>query len=485
MSKNHLHFLWLILYAVFGFLSAGTSVGNWNFFLAPWFAPAFAMRFFRGSEKPKRDFLVLWFVSAVLSLSWWGAAPTFMIPIIIILFIPLGLLLFVIDRIYFRRFGPQFWVTLVYPVAATGMDYLFNGNSPMGTFGATAYSQHGFLPIMQLSSLAGLWGIAFVMNWFASAVNYVWENGFRRPVLIYASVLILVFGFGVMRMQSAPQPEHTPLVAGFSLPNGKLNELPRLIFAGDETEFRQKTDKLHRQELAQIRDLAGKGAKIVVLQEGAGLGYPDQVEKLLADAMAIAREMEIFIVLPTYTFSPPPVNMVRIIDPKGRVVLEHVKYGGNMVERTLKGNGVLKSIETPYGKLSAIICWDADFPNIVRQAGKQGVELLFISANDWLEVRNIHAGMAAFRAVENGMSIFRQAGSGVSLATDAYGREISRVDSFEDTSPTNFEAVHIETVPATSVSTIYPQIGDAFGQIMLVGLAAVLIGILKLKKEKL
>jgi apolipoprotein N-acyltransferase len=117
----------------------------------------------------------------------------------------------------------------------------------------------------------------------------------------------------------------------------------------------------------------------------------------------------------------PAENKVHIIDPNGEIVLTHVKYGGNDFEGSLKGDGVLQTVDTPYGKLSAVICWDADFPTVIKQAGEQNVDLLFVPANDWREVKDIHAGMATFRAVENGMSIFRQTGEGVSVVVDAYG----------------------------------------------------------------
>ena len=466
MSKNKLSFLWLVLSAAL-VLFVG---GRWNFPLAAWLAPVFAMRFFRGSEKPWRDFLLLWIFTAISTiLSWQGTTSMRFIspgiePAFFFLTTLLGLIPYVVDRAYIRRFGPQFWVMLIYPIGATGMDYLSSGNSPFGTFGALAYSQRGFLPVMQLASVAGMWGIAFVINWFASTANHIWENGFKRSALVYLSVLILVFGFGAGRMWFASAPVYTPQVAGFSLPNGKLDELLSLLQAGNETDFRQNVDELHMQEMAEIRSLAGRGAKIIVLQEGAGLGYPDQVERLLANAEVVAKETQIYIVLPTFTFGKqPPENVVRILDPLGQVILEHVKYGGNQFEGSLKGDGILKTVETPYGRLSAIICWDADFPDVVRQAGQQGVELLFIPANDWLEVGDIHAGMATFRAVENGMSIFRQTGQGVSLATDAYARVVNRVSSYAESSPANFTAIQMVDMPISHIDATYPQIGDAFG----------------------
>jgi apolipoprotein N-acyltransferase len=132
-------------------------------------------------------------------------------------------------------------------------------------------------------------------------------------------------------------------------------------------------------------------------------------------------------------------------------------------------------VDTPYGKLSAIICWDADFPHIVKQAGAQNVDLLIVPAQDWLGVRDIHAGMATFRAVENGLTIFRQTGQGVSLVSDPYGKVLSRMDSFEDTA-TDFVSVQKVSVPIISVNTLYPKLGDILGNVMLVGLLTLFAG---------
>jgi apolipoprotein N-acyltransferase len=93
-------------------------------------------------------------------------------------------------------------------------------------------------------------------------------------------------------------------------------------------------------------------------------------------------------------------------------------------------------------------------------------------------VRNLHSGMATFRAVENGTSIFRQASQGVSLATDIYGRDINRVDSFQETKTGYFANIQIVDVPTGHVRTLYPWFGDVLGKIMLLGLAGQLVGML-------
>jgi len=489
MNNKNLRYLWLALAAIL-FLFAG---GRWNFTPAAWLASLFAIRFFRDSEKAGRNFLLLWLASAIpVIISWYGATfMSFIHPAVeavtFLLMAPLGLIPYVVDRVYYRRFGSSFWVTLVYPVAATAMDFFSSAGSPFGTFGAGAYSQRDFLPMMQMVSVTGLWGITFIVSWFASLANYVWENGFKldRLALTSAGVLALILGLGFGRILLSSQPEQTAQIAGFSLPEGKVSEMIGQSYAGDEAEFRQAVDELHAEELRQIRLLAQQGAEIIVLQEGAGMGYPGQVEKLLADAAVLAQEEGIYIVLPIFTLGiEKPENVVHIIDPNGEAVLKHVKYGGTQFEGSLTGSGELQTVDTPYGKLSAIICWDADFPNVLKQAGEQNVDLLFVPSNDWLAVKDIHAGMAAFRAVENGMSIYRQTGSGVSIVTDAYGRIINRVDAFEEESTGNFAAIQMVTTPISSVNTLYPMIGDAVGNVMLVAFAGLLLGLFLSRKRQ-
>jgi apolipoprotein N-acyltransferase len=488
MNNKNFRFLWLGLAAIL-LLFAG---GRWNITLASWLAPVFAIRFFRDSEKAGRNFLLLWLASAIPAIISWNGATFlyFMHPVaeaaFFLLMTPIGLIPYVVDRMYHRRFGPSIWLTLVYPIAATAMDFFSSNGSPFGTFGAIAYSQRDFLPMMQIASVTGLWGITFILSWFGSLMNYAWESGFKinRLVLTLACVLVLILCLGVGRTLLSPQPTTTAQVAGFSLPNGKLSEVLRQLQAGDEAGFRQTVDTLHMQELDQIRTLAQQGAEIVTLQEGAGMGYPDQVEKLLSDAAAIAREEQIYIVLSTFTFGKEkPENVVHIIDPHGEIVLEHVKYGGTQFEGSLTGNGELQTVDTPYGKISAIICWDADFPNVVKQAGIQNVDLLFVPSNDWAAVKDIHAGMAAFRAVENGLSIYRQTGSGVSSVIDPFGRTLNHVDTIKESNTGTFAAVQTVMTPLSSVTTVYPMIGDVFGNVMLVTFAGLLLGLLLNRKR--
>lgn len=486
MQFNMQRRLLLILIAVLALFIGG----RWNVPLAAWLAPICMLRFFRTSTKPWRDGILLWLVSTLpVIVSWNGA--TFMAQIhpiaeaiFFLVVAPIGLIPYLLDRAYTRRFGASILSTLVFPIALTATDFFSSGGSPIGTFGAVAYSQRDALPIMQLAAFTGLWGITFLIGWTASLTVSIWEQRFRptRPMLAAICILALIPALGLSRLLLAPQTMPVVQVGGFSLPEGQLTALLTQAQSGDQAAFRREVEALHERQLDQIRTLAHQGAQIVVLQEGAGLGYTDQVQRLLTNAGALAREEQIYIVLPTVTFGGERLeNAVRIIDPSGAIVLNHIKYGGNQFEGSVTGDGILQTVDTPYGKLSAVICWDADFPDIIRQAGAQDVALLFIPSNDWIAVKDIHAGMATFRAVENGLAIYRQTGQGVSVVTDAYGRTHNRIDLFAERSTAAFAAVHVTSTPIAPVQTMYPVIGDSVGAAMLVGLLGLLIGLLVIR----
>lgn len=468
------HYLYLLITFALSFLSSG---GKWNIPVAAWITPIFLLRFYRQSNRPWLDFLLLWVAAAIPLIVSWNGATLFPRPGEIGLFLaaaPIALIAVVIDRHFHVRFPTSAWMLFIFPIAATAIDFFQSSGGPIGSFGAAAYSQRGFLPVMQIASVTGLWGITFVMSLFAGLVNHVWENGFQftRIPLAAAAAVVLIVGLGWVRTLLPTQPKQTALIAGFSLPEGTLSRAISQYKRGNVTGL----DQLHAAELDHIRKAAQDGANIVILQEGGVMGTTEQIEKMIVNAGALAKEAGIYIVLPTFDFQQtPPVNSVSIIDPTGAVALTHIKYGGNLFEGTRKGDGVLQTLDTPYGRISAIICWDADFPNTVKQAGAQGVDLLFIPSQDWLGVRDIHAGMATFRAVENGMTIFRQTGQGVSLVSDPYGRVLSRVDSFEEAATGNFVAVQNVQTSIRSVNTLYPALGDAVGQVMQVGLLGLLV----------
>jgi apolipoprotein N-acyltransferase len=178
-----------------------------------------------------------------------------------------------------------------------------------------------------------------------------------------------------------------------------------------------------------------------------------------------------------YLGTPLPFeNKSVMIDPSGKILVSYVKthpVTGWEASVMRRGDGRLPVMETHDGRLATAICFDADFPEFMRQAGPGGAELLVVPANEWREVKDVHMQMAVFRAIENGVSLVRPAASGLSSAVDPWGRILGMADHFGAGDRTMTAHVRIGHIP-----TLYTKTGDLFawlcvaGLVVAIGLAA-------------
>lgn len=470
-------FLWLAISAVLGLF----SFGYWVIPLAAWLTTVFTIRFLR-TQPVWRGFIIMVITSIAVN----AYAGRDLVPMpfpasigLIAVQVLLGSLPFLADRLLAPRLQ-GFAATLIFPPAATAWEFLNLTNSPLGSFGSAAYANYGNLALMQLASLTGIWGITFLMGWFATMANWSWERAFEpkriwRGVGLYAAIFVLVLAYGNARLLFAPPPAtQTVRMAGITIAPKPLAELIPL-YEQVLTAFRAETKAIHAQYLAATQREAAAGAQLVNWPEGAGIGVAEDVDALIKEGQAVARQAGIYLAMPTFMLFPgeerPAENRLFVVDPTGQIMLDHVKYGGNFLEGTLLGDGVLQTVETPFGLLSGVICWDADFVVNMRQAGRQGVDLMVIGANDWAGINAVHAQMAVFRAIENGTAILRQASNGTSIAVDPYGRVQTALDHF-----TTSDRVLVAQMPVNAhVFTLYTVIGDAFGWLTLFGFLVMLV----------
>jgi len=475
-QKRDLSFLWLGIAVILTFI----STGQWALWLAAWIGPVFMLRFTR-SKRPLAGYGLAVLGSYLALVIAWRQIIPLPLPVYLI-FMLINALTASLPLLIERLVSPQlkgYWATLVFPLVTTALEFFYIAGSPLGSFGASAYTQSALLPLIQLTSITGMWGITFLLAWFAGVVNWAWENEFewtniKTGIMAFGGVIVAILIFGTVRLLTAPDYQETFRVAGITVAEIRMEELVPL-YHDDPEHFRNVTIGIHQDYLAQTLEQTQAGAQIVVWPELAGIGVEEDVQTLIADAQALAQEEGIYLIAPTFVFYPdeedrPAENRLLLITPDGEVVIDHVKFGGNIIEGSLAGDGVLQIVETEIGTVSGVICWDSDYPGIMTQAGQNDVDVMFVPAHDWKAIVHIHADMAVFRAIENGYVLVRQAEQGMSIITDAYGRKIVSMNHF-----TASERVMVAEIPAQSVSTIYGKTGDWFG--MLCGLGFIATGV--------
>jgi apolipoprotein N-acyltransferase len=440
----------------------------------------------------------------VLAFVWQGVIP---LPGAFYYLVVLGMgviliLPYLIDRMLAPRLGGLLG-TLVFPLAMTTVWYLNALVNPYATWGNPAYTQYGNLPLLQLLSVTGLWGIILLMSWLASVVNWAWERGFAWPrvrggVALYASLLALVLLFGGARLALFPPQASTVRVAGISPSQALLaaydKQLPiqvwhALIWGTATPAERERaraafapiTNELFAQSLQEAR----AGARIIVWPEGRVRVLQEDEATLLARASTFARTTGTYLDLGVGVLLSHPVQSrfalseSILIDPQGLVAWRYEKaHPVPGVDPIPPGDGRVPTIQTPYGRLTSVICFDMDFPGTIRQAGQAGADIMLVPGDDWPEIDPMHTQMATFRAIENGFSEVRQGMEGLAMTVDYEGHVLSASDYY-----TIGQQVMVAYVPIHGVHTIYATIGDLFAWLSLAGLV-VLIGVALARRPK-
>src|SRR5262245_43933272 len=139
------------------------------------------------------------------SLNMWQQARALQVPIGIVLamlIVPAFLfsLVVLLFRAWVRR-GGLWQASLSYPAAWVAIEFLNAIASPHGTFPNLGYTQLDCLPVLQVVSLVGIWGISFCLL-LVPAVAAALLSQQRSPAqkiklaAIACAILIAVFSYG-------------------------------------------------------------------------------------------------------------------------------------------------------------------------------------------------------------------------------------------------------------------------------------------------
>jgi apolipoprotein N-acyltransferase len=430
-------------------------------------------------------------------------------PFPLILFIPVSIqvsLLATIPYVIYERLSRRSgsWsFTLFFPALQVLLEYV-NSFFGGGSWGSIAYSQIDNAALVQVVSLTGMWGLTFVIYWFASLVIWSLERQWvdrdlRIAIKLYGGVMTMILIYGVIKM-NAPitgKSVRASGVTGLNLyllgiiyedafskkidfdpstltqTSPELQELNKglVAFVADPYSPRFNESQLALEKFQDsMFNVAGHeakaGSKIISFSEGLMFTFKPTEEKLILRGQEFAKENKVTLLLSVASFIPGKIefgtkyleNKAILIDPFGHV--QNIFYKNRpvpVVEPSITGDGEIPVYRSLYGKLGISICYDADFPSLIRKAGQQKVDILLLPAADWKEISPYHANMSRMRAIENGLSILRPVSSASSMACDYNGRILASRNFFDES-----EKVVTAYLPVKGRPTFYGLTGDYF-----------------------
>jgi apolipoprotein N-acyltransferase len=364
-------------------------------------------------------------------------------------------------------------------------------------------SQLKLLPLVQIASVTGVYGVSFLLVWFSASIlntfdvlllrpaqRSAWLKELALPILAVAAV----YTVGLYRMMSAPRPERTLRIALVQ------PSIPQTMIWDEReagTRFRELLQLTHAA-------LTNKPALLIWPEAAVPTRVRDD-EATARTILELARTSGAWFIVGSDDFDFRGTNAIYfnsafLANPRGQFVENYRKrrlviFGEyvplidwlpfiKMLTPITSGftageRPVTFDLGELRAKTSVLICFEDVFPHYAREHATNDVDFLVNITNDgWFgdsAEQWQHAASAAFRAVENGVPLVRCANNGVSCWIDCFGA--IHKEFFENSRDTYRAGFKIVEVPlaSTRAHSFYNRHGDWFGWGCVIVASAILV----------
>ncbi|MGC9944090.1 MAG: apolipoprotein N-acyltransferase [Verrucomicrobiota bacterium] len=385
-------------------------------------------------------------------------------------------------------------------------------------------SQYKLVPLIQIASVTGVYGVSFLVAWFSLALfcaaqmiyrhpakRHVWQAEIVLPLLVI--IFCFVGGFFAMSRGSATGDFLRVTMVQPSIPQTAI--------------WNPDVDENYFQEfLAQNEKALTNPTDLLIWPESA---VPEMSVENVHQISALAREHHVWLILNGEDLAASPTetnyfNAAFLVNPEGLLTAAYHKQklvifgeyvplvnwlpflkwftpivggwtpGDKAVTFSLTGldGSAGGSTNIIYvgapdksrheAKTSTLICFEDTFPGVARKAAHDNLDFFINLTNDgWFGTGSEqwqHMANSVFRAVENGLPLLRCCNNGVTCYIDGHGRI---EDLFREGNGSEYgKGVLAVKIPLLSpdqksTATYYNLHGDFFGWGCVV-LTAVMIG---------
>jgi apolipoprotein N-acyltransferase len=351
------------------------------------------------------------------------------------------------------------------------------------------YSQAPVLPVAQLASVTGVFGVSMLVAAIATALAWVVVGHGRSRVLAPAGVaaalaILALWGAGRLsanHLVGVGRPLRVGIVQG--------------NVAQDEKWDRAEAHEIFERYLRMSRETVAAGARLIVWPESSTPFYFDVPSIETERLRDLARRSDAAILIGSDQWergSPPRIyNAAFLVRPDGAtggvyrkvhlvpfgeyVPMKRVLFfAAPLVEAVsdFSAGTTVNTLPVDGARISTAICYEVVYPELIREGVLGGSALLTTITNDaWFGRSSApwqHFQMASMRAIEQGRYLVRAANTGVSGVVDPYGRVLLASDLF-------VEGRWTLDVRLIDELTIYARVGDlvVWASLVLVLLALV------------
>lgn len=376
-----------------------------------------------------------------------------------------------VGRSRFPETAPRRWV-LFTACAGVAVEWLATFSPlPVGI----ALCQHRTLPVLQIASITGIWGVSFLLYLTnACLADMALRRRFVPHTALPTALLLLAllgFGYSTLIRQSRVDSSR-PRLRVAAIQDYSGIEAARFTSPTD-----RETDIPDAEALTKTAD--NKGAELIVWTEGSlGIGFdPEDREDRMAQ-FAQSLTAPLLVVGFEQSASPKPYNCAALLE-SGRTVGIHRKNNLFLGERqSIQPGRSARAFDTSRGKVGLLICFDSCYTGLTRQAVASGAQIIAMPNYDPPTPRavlhHLHAALMPFRAVENRVAFVRADPNGISQIIAPSGRIVAQTPLYRA------EALVADVSLGDGKGTFFTRWGDWFAYLC----TGVLIGTgIQLKRE--
>ena len=385
-----------------------------------------------------------------------------------------------------------------------------------------SHSQYQNLPIIQIASLTGAYGVSFIIVFVNATLAALLHS------LIFSKNGLLHFGWSINRRDRLLLTGACGLLTVCVLAYGHWSlakplaegKIKLSVLQGNIDLEKKRHPRKHAafimQRYAELSEKAAQDSpELIVWPEAATPGLVLKHVGLYGQLRKLIREQSTHFLIGSSEFPKfqkiktgerKPGNTALYLSPEGKVLGQYLKIRllpfGEYIpfEKTFPWPSFIyvdtnKNWEIPGDeatlfdiegfKFGVIICWENAFPALFRRFVKNGANFMINITNEgWFGESAApyqFLAMSVFRAVENRISLARAANTGVSCFIDPNGRIVDRVrtrgkDIF-------VEGYLTRQIVATQEKTFYTRYGDVFVFINMLFVGCLVIVALKKPKN--
>jgi apolipoprotein N-acyltransferase len=375
-------------------------------------------------------------------------------------------------------------VPIVWVATELGRTHLLTG-FPWVLLG---YSQATVLPIAQLASVFGVFGVSALVASVSAALAFAAvpsaSTAFEiRPAAVawqrFVPLIATLLFVGMTAIWGSLRIRNAEL-----LTSGEVIRVGLLQGNVEEADRWQaeKAAAVFQRYLDMSAEAVGRGARFVLWPESA-TPYPFGDDIGATERMtALARTLNVPILIGSdHIEHGPPAKyynaavLVRSDGSSGGIYrkIHLVPFGEYVPARRVfffmsrivqavsdfTAGDTFDLLPVDGHLVSTAICYEIVYPNLVRQFTSAGSELLTTITNDsWFGATSApyqHFAQASMRAIENGRFLVRAANTGISGIVDPYGHITARTGLYQP-------AVVVGDARFLRDTTIYARTGDVF-----------------------